>query len=61
MSDKESLILYEPKEQKPWLEEEYLRFLDQKKQAKMQWLQDPNHSNLDNLDCFGLDPVTTAF
>jgi hypothetical protein len=25
-------------------------FLDDKKQAKMQWLQDPNQSNLDNLN-----------
>jgi hypothetical protein len=24
------------------------RFLDQRKRAKMQWLQDPNQSNLDN-------------
>ena len=24
--------------------------LDQKKQAKMQWLQNPNQSNLHNLD-----------
>ena len=26
------------------------RFLDQMKQAKMQWLQDPNQSNVDNLN-----------
>jgi len=26
-----------------------LKFLDQRKQAKMQWLQDPNQSNVDNL------------
>ena len=25
-------------------------FLDQRKQAKMQWLQDPNQSNVDNLN-----------
>ena len=24
--------------------------LDQRKQAKMQWLQDPNQSNVDNLN-----------
>jgi hypothetical protein len=30
-------------------DEECLHFLGQRKQAKMQWLQDPNRSNLDNL------------
>jgi hypothetical protein len=25
-------------------------FLDQRKQAKMQWLQHPNQSNIDNLN-----------
>jgi len=25
-------------------------FLDQRKQAKMQWVQDPNQSNVDNLN-----------
>ena len=25
-------------------------FLDQRKQAKMQWLQDPNQSNVNNLN-----------
>ena len=28
----------------------YVCFLDQRKQAKMQWLQNPNQSNLDNLN-----------
>jgi hypothetical protein len=27
-----------------------LRFLDQRKQAKMQWLHDPNQSTVDNLN-----------
>jgi hypothetical protein len=26
------------------------QFLDQKKQAKIQWLQDPNQSNVDDLN-----------
>jgi hypothetical protein len=34
---------------KPWFDEENLGFLDQRKQAKMQWIQDPNQSNADNL------------
>jgi hypothetical protein len=29
------------KQQKPWLDEECLRSLDKRKQAKMQWLKDP--------------------
>jgi len=43
-----SLGLYELKQYKPRLEEDCLRFLDRRKQAKMQWLQDPNQSNVDN-------------
>ena len=35
---------------KPWFDEECLLFLDQRKQAKMQWVQDPNQSNADNLN-----------
>jgi hypothetical protein len=26
------------------------KFLDKRKQAKMQWVQDPNQSNVDNLN-----------
>jgi len=28
-------------------DEEYSRFLDKRKQAKMKWLQDPNQNNVD--------------
>jgi len=38
------------KQHKPWFDKESLRFLDQRKEAKMQWLQDPNQSNVDNLN-----------
>ena len=31
------------------LSQEAKRFLDKRKQAKMRWLQDLNHSNVDNL------------
>jgi len=48
-SPKESLGLYELKQQKPWFDEEWLRILDQRKQAIMQWLHEPNHSTVDNL------------
>jgi len=41
-SAKVNLCLYEWNQHKPWFYEEFLRFLDQRKRAKMQWLQDPN-------------------
>ena len=44
ISAKDSLGLYEWKQHKPWFDEECLRFLDQRKQAKMQWLQDANQN-----------------
>jgi hypothetical protein len=44
-SAKEGLGLYELKQHQLWFDEERLQFLDQRKRAKMQWLQDPNQSN----------------
>jgi hypothetical protein len=38
------------KQHKPWFDEESLRFLDQRKPAKLQWVQDANQSNVDNLN-----------
>jgi len=38
------------KQNKPWFDEECLDFLDQRKQAKMQWIQDPSQSNVDNMN-----------
>jgi hypothetical protein len=38
------------KQHKPWFNEECLGILDQRKQAKMQWIQDPSQSNVDNLN-----------
>jgi len=49
-SAKESLGLDEFKQNKPGLDEECLGFLDQRKWAKIQWLQDPSQSNVDNLN-----------
>ena len=49
-SAKESLGLDEFKQNKPWFDEECLGFLDQRKRAKMQWIQDPSQSNVDNLN-----------
>jgi len=42
--------MHELKQHKPGFDEECLGFLDQGKQAKMQWVQDPNHSNADKLN-----------
>ena len=45
---RECLGLYEVKQYKPWFYEEFLRFLNQRKQAKLQWLQDPNQRTVEN-------------
>jgi len=45
-----SLGLQELKQHKPWFDEECSSFLDQRKQAKMQWIHDPSQSNVDNLN-----------
>ena len=49
-SAKESLGVRERKKHKPSFDEERLGFLDQGKQAKMQWVQDPSQSHVDNLN-----------
>jgi hypothetical protein len=48
-SAKDSLDLHELKQNKPWFGEECLGFLDQRKRVKMQWIQDPSQSKVDNL------------
>ena len=35
---------------KPWFDEKCPQFSDQTKHVKWQWLQDPNHSDTDNLN-----------
>jgi hypothetical protein len=49
-SAKERVGLHELKQHKPWFDKECLGFLDQRKQAKMQWLKDPVQTNIDNLN-----------
>ena len=49
-SGKERLVLHELKQNKPWFNEECLGFLDHRKRAKMQWIQDPSQSKVDNLN-----------
>jgi hypothetical protein len=47
---KDSVGLHELKQHKPWVDEKCLDFLDQRNHAKMQWLQNPNQKNADNLN-----------
>jgi hypothetical protein len=49
-SAKGSLGLHELKQQIPLINDECLGFLDQRKQAKMQWVQDPSQGTVDNLN-----------
>jgi len=53
ISAKDSLGLHELKQDKSWLDEECFGFLVQRKQAKMQWVQDPSQSTADNLNNVG--------
>ena len=49
ISAEESLGRHELNQKKHWFDEECLGFLDRRKRAKLQWIQDPSHSNLDIL------------
>jgi len=42
--------LQELKWHNAWFDEECLWFLDQRKQAKMQWVQDTSRSNVNNIN-----------
>jgi hypothetical protein len=50
ISAKESLRYLELKKHKPWFEKECSKLLDRRKQAKLQWLQNPSEINGDNLN-----------
>jgi hypothetical protein len=50
MSAKESPGYFELKKHKPWFDKGCSKLLDQRKQAKLQWLQDPSEINGDNLN-----------
>jgi hypothetical protein len=49
-SGSETVCTYKLKQHKPWFDEEFLGFLDKRKQAKIQWLRDPSQINVDNLN-----------
>jgi hypothetical protein len=50
ISTKDSLGYRELKTHKPWLDEGCSKLLVQRKQDKLQWLQDPSEINGDNLN-----------
>jgi hypothetical protein len=47
---KENLDHFELKKHKPWFDKGSSKLLDQKKQARFQWLQDPSRIIGDNMD-----------
>jgi len=49
-SSTESLGMHEIKHHKPWFDEECLGVLDQRRQAKMQWIQVPSQNNIDTMN-----------
>jgi hypothetical protein len=49
-SAKESLSYYELKTHKPWFDKVCSKLLDQRKKAKLQWLQDLSEIKGDNLN-----------
>jgi hypothetical protein len=53
ISARESLGYYELNKHKPWFDEGCSKLLDQRKQAKLQWLQYQNEINGDNLNNVG--------
>jgi hypothetical protein len=50
ISAKERVCYFEMKKHKPWFNEGCSKLLDQRKQAKLQWLHDPSEINGDNLN-----------
>jgi hypothetical protein len=55
VSARESLGYCELKKHKPWSDEESSKLVDQRKQAILQWLQDPSEINGDNLKTVRLE------
>jgi hypothetical protein len=50
ISAQDRLGLHERKQQKPWFDAERTQFLEKRKHAKIQRLQNPNQNNVDNLN-----------
>jgi hypothetical protein len=54
----DSLGCYELKQHKPWFYDECSKWLDERKQAKLQWLQNTNQRTGHNLNNFTRDSRT---
>jgi hypothetical protein len=50
ISSNKNLGYYKSKQHKPWFNKGCSGLLDQRKQAKLQWLQDPSQINGDDLN-----------
>jgi hypothetical protein len=50
ISARESVGYFELKKYKPWLDEGCSKLVDQRKQTKLQWLQNPSEINVNNLN-----------
>jgi hypothetical protein len=50
ISAKDILGYFELKKHKPYFDEGCSKLLDQRKRAKLQWIQDPSETNGDNLN-----------
>jgi hypothetical protein len=48
-SAKDNVGYHKLKHNKPWSDDECSKIIDQRKQAKLQWLQNPRQINGDNL------------
>jgi hypothetical protein len=53
---KEGLGYYELRKHKPWFEEGCSELLDQREQARFQWLENPSEINGDNLNNIRREP-----
>jgi DNA repair ATPase RecN len=58
-SAKESLGHYELQQHKPWFDDECSKLIDRRKQAELQWLQNPSQVNGDNMDNVRRDAIRT--
>jgi hypothetical protein len=58
-SVEDNLGYHRPKHNKPWFDDECSKFIDKRKQAKLQWLQNPSQINGDNLQNLRRETSTT--
>jgi hypothetical protein len=58
-SAKESLGHYELQQHKPWFDDECSNLTDRRKQAELQWVQNPSQVTGDNMDNARCEASTT--